>query len=153
EINGHLATAYVTSGSNGIYTVAFQRFDKADITRLDQPSCVLRFPLRVGITCDAGHNEPVGDLEFPLSGTQRTEAVDDTVVVPAGTFSHCVRVKSELKGSTHVPGVPGESELEATIVEWYAPNVGLVKQIGWEVADPASIGWGTRTMELMSFKK
>jgi hypothetical protein len=51
------------------------------------------------------------------SDTSTVESVSDTVTVPAGTFTHCVRVTTPLKIEHYAPGV-GLVRLEKTEPHW-----------------------------------
>jgi hypothetical protein len=59
------------------------------------------------------------------------ESVTDTITVPAGTFSNCV--KTAAKGS-----VPSNGEvIIAQSLDWYCPEVGWVKEV-WSEASMTS---------------
>lgn len=57
----------------------------------------------------------------------RVAAKDETVVVPAGTFKHCLLVEGEAKLTIFADPLTGYTEVPVTTREWYAPGVGLVK--------------------------
>lgn len=57
---------------------------------------------------------------IPITST--IETLDDVVTVPAGTFQHCVRVRST--------GENQDGALED--LNWYAPNIGLIKFVRQE---------------------
>lgn len=153
DIDGRKPVMFVRSDDDGAYAVAYQGAADQPIAGLAKPSCILPLPPEVGATCEIRRPETIGALHFEISGTQRTEAVDDTVVVPAGTFRDCVRVRAKLSGKAADASAPAAAGLEAEFIEWYAPGVGLVKRISWQVADPIALGWGTRTAELVRFSR
>lgn len=73
------------------------------------------------------------DLEYEI------EATDDTAVVPAGTFTNCLRIRSHgsmYAGST-LKEFLGISFIQIDQTEWYAPGVGLVKRVRREFTTPA----------------
>jgi len=62
-------------------------------------------------------------LAFHITQTHRTFLEAGDVVVPAGRFSGCVRIETDaVYGPPRKDGV-----LHLKYVDWYAPNVGLVK--------------------------
>ena len=76
---------------------------------------------------------PFGRLPgaFYIKQTHRTFLETDDVVVPAGRFSGCIRIETDaVYGPPRKDGV-----LHLKYVDWYAPNVGLVKtrvlKSGW----------------------
>ncbi len=142
-------TSYLIEDAKGIQEVARQASEGAPVQMIDPPSCVLPFPLKQGNTCTIQQPHRVGDLEFEVTGVRRVEVVDDSVSVPAGNFTNCVRVKTKATGTLR-PGHPDAgATLDSEVIEWFAPEMGLVKQIQWAVIDPIRLGWGTRTMELL----
>lgn len=62
-------------------------------------------------------------LAFHITQTHRTFLEAGDVVVPAGRFSGCIRIETDaVYGPPRKDGV-----LRLKYVDWYAPNVGLVK--------------------------
>lgn len=137
--------------------------------RLDRsPRFVLKLPLEVGTEWSEitqpmlfirvhPYRQKVGKgSKVPLS--YRIESVTDTVTVAAGTFENCIKVVAEGKIEVYTNPVHGYSDIPFTIHEWYAPNVGLVKQVREELYDdkvsvldtPVFIG-GKSTLELVKF--
>jgi hypothetical protein len=83
-------------------------------TVYDAPYCVLKLPLKAGATWTS---------EAKMEGTTRSTfkyrvGADEDVEVPAGKFK-AVRIEVEID----TQGRPGRSTI------WYAPRVGVVKQI------------------------
>lgn len=58
----------------------------------------------------------IGTVWEDDDGTSEITAVNKTVTVPAGTFSHCVEVTNRRKGG------------KATVITLYAPGVGVVQR-------------------------
>jgi hypothetical protein len=52
-------------------------------------------------------------------------AVNETVMVPAGTFAGCLRLR--ITGKSDVNLTSGAATIEVQGTEWYAPNVGFIK--------------------------
>lgn len=79
-------------------------------SKFDPPVVLLRTPLKVGNEWTYAYDE---------TNVVVTIAAVETVEVPAGTFE-CLRVEA----------VFTTAGTETKYVEWYAPNVGLVRQAG-----------------------
>src|SRR5207245_5034093 len=75
-----------------------------ETTNKDNPPFFLKGPLRVGTTWE------------DEDGTYEITALDQSVTVPAGTFTHCLEVTNRRKGG------------KATVVTLYAPGVGVVRR-------------------------
>ncbi|RKZ67759.1 MAG: hypothetical protein DRQ48_09390 [Gammaproteobacteria bacterium] len=90
--------------------------------------------------------------------TYRIASMTETVTVPAGTFENCIKVMAEGSFTTYTDAISGETEIPLSIEEWYAPGVGLVKQVRYELDGdiidifntPIFLG-GRATLELESF--
>lgn len=73
------------------------------------------------------------DLDYVI------DAMDDTVAVAAGRFTHCMRIKSTgsmFAGATLTEFL-GIHFIQIEQTEWYAPGVGLVKRVRKESTTPA----------------
>ncbi len=90
------------------------------------------------------------DLRFPMSYS--VKAVDDTVTVPAGTFAHCVQVEGQAEVTMYTDPRKGDSTIQITTQEWYAPGVGLVKLQRDEPLNTDIYKGGTLLMELAAFE-
>ena len=76
-------------------------------------------------------------------------SMDDIVEVPAGQFSHCMRIEGI--GSVTVKArTRGIDHILIEQQEWYAQGVGLVKQMRTEVSIPEKYK-GSRTQELVKW--
>lgn len=73
------------------------------------------------------------DLEYVI------EAMDDTVIVAAGSFSNCMRVKSSgsMFAGAALQEFLGIRFIQVEQTEWYAPGIGLVKRVRTESTTPA----------------
>jgi len=112
-----------------------------------QPATILTFPTEVG-GCWKGTLE-TGDGEI-LPVVRTIEANDDTIVVPAGKFEHCLRVKTVISE----PDSADFSENFKTYLRrrlcgvrrmWFAPGVGLIKYRHSHEAG------GSRTVQMVEF--
>jgi hypothetical protein len=84
--------------TEGIKRFARETKDKA------HPPFFLKGPLQIGTVWEDD------------DGTYEITALDETVTVPAGTFSHCLEVINRRKGG------------KATVITLYAPGVGVVQR-------------------------
>lgn len=152
DMVGHTATSFVVEQRNGIYAVARQEVDRQEISMHGVPQCLLPYPPIKEVTCDLESKEKYEDIEFTVTGVAHIEADDEVVTVPAGTYRNCLRIRSQASGSAHLPERLGEVWLKIAETQWWAPGVGMIKSQLKEEMEPKSFGWGTRTMELISFK-
>jgi len=88
---------------------------------------------------------------LPLDLNLSIAALDDTVTVPAGQFTGCIRVDGS--GSRSVRTDRGNASAEVTVVhrEWYAPGVGLVRVERSESAESPFLKAGQYVQELLAF--
>lgn len=84
--------------------------------------------------------------------TYTVEAVNDTVHVSAGTFSHCIRVSLRGSGFFDAGNYVGNTIVSIKENNWYAPGIGLVKSVREESTTSKALNKGTMTLELESFK-
>jgi hypothetical protein len=92
---------------------------------------------------------PIGHFAegFHVTQTHRTSLESAVVIVPAGHFSNCIRIETDaLLRDDLSPRTPGTRELK--YVDWYAPNVGLIKTT---VKESGFFGAQTGSVELLSF--
>lgn len=116
---------------------------------ISRPILMLRvYPYRVKVGKDA---------QVPMS--YRIESLSETVTVPAGTFNNCIKVVAEGVFKIYTDAVNGETEIPVRQEEWYAPGVGLVKQVRSELdrdiidvfKTPIFLG-GNSTLALLSYE-
>ncbi len=76
-----------------------------------------------GKACEVGRTWDVvlDDQHADYPDKYLVESSQDTVVVPAGVFRDCIKVKTEIYGP--------DGRLTKTFTTWYAPNVGKVASI------------------------
>jgi hypothetical protein len=76
---------------------------------------------------------PYGHLSgsFSISQSHRTFAETRRIETPAGRFDHCIRIETQ---ATYVGGMYARKKqnLHLTYMDWYAPNVGLVRTVALE---------------------
>ena len=92
---------------------------------------------------------PFGSLSegFQLTQTHRTSLENATVQVPAGNFTNCIRIETEAvyKANSSAKAI---SARRLKYVDWYAPNVGLIKT---QVLETGYFGGEVARVELLSF--
>jgi hypothetical protein len=104
--------------------------------------------LRPGLTW-SNSVSPFGALPegFQLTQTHRTSLETGTVQVPAGSFANCIRIETETLYNTNSPA-KAVSARRLKYVDWYAPNVGLIKTL---VFEGGFFGGEVARVELLSF--
>lgn len=71
-------------------------------------------------------------ISFPIKST--IESIDEVVIVPAGTFKECLKIKSvglaeKVFGEEQVWPPKENVKVERERYEWFAPDVGSIKMI------------------------
>jgi len=131
---------------------------------LDPGRKVLGYPLRPGTRWRATertvtlekHTPPHGNLtrlEVALELVYRIDAVDETVVVPAGRFERCVRVHAEGEASREVGLYIGAMDVRVEVTRWYAPGVGLIKAVRRESTSEPTLPFGEYTLVLTRLRR
>jgi hypothetical protein len=87
-----------------------------------------------------------GLFGFSFGQTHRTFAENKLIEVPAGRFSGCIRVETQ---ATRKDAHDGGRDYQLSYIEWYAPNVGLVKTLALE---GGLEGLETERVELFRFR-
>ena len=82
----------------------------------------------------------------------KIESLDDTVVVPAGQFDNCMRIKMTGSSYKNAGNYVGLTLVNVEQTNWYSPGVGLVKMERLETTQSAALDKGTLSIELTHFK-
>jgi hypothetical protein len=126
---------FYADDGQGIRHVAIDESDGLE-SRLNDHSYVIKLPIAAGTSWR--------EMDRTFDGTvydasTRIESVNDSVSVPAGTFSGCIRIRSTglastAKGTARAPGlnsgvrlVAGGEDVSVEDYYWLAPGVGPVK--------------------------
>jgi hypothetical protein len=88
---------------------------------------------------------PIGPF-FHITQTHRTSLEAGVVLVPAGHYSNCIRIETEAVYKDDSSNDAGTRRLR--YVDWYAPNVGLLKTL---VLESGFFGTEIGRVELLSF--
>jgi hypothetical protein len=84
---------------------------------------------------------------FHITQTHRTSSEADVVLVPAGHYSHCIRIETEaVYEDNSCSKKCGARRLR--YLDWYAPNVGLIKTL---VFKSGFFGSELARVELLNF--
>lgn len=155
---------WLRADDTGIYRVASKN-DLEEQPRQDKPQrFVLRAPFVQGTQWQASTTAYLlmRRNEFPrevrhkhpsIPMTFQIEAVDETVDVPAGRFTQCLRVRGRATLRLYADPVRGWRDMPLTTIEWYCRGVGLVRVQRDEPAEQlAYVTGGVRTLELASWQ-
>jgi hypothetical protein len=116
EMGGAAFIEFMKQDDTGVYRYAEQKGAKASPDLVTPMECHLKFPITQGNNWNMGTKVGNSTVNLNLS----IESVSDQVMVPAGTFKDCLKVKQV-----------GENAAGTTVLgyEWYAPKVGVVKSM------------------------
>lgn len=147
----------------GIYRIA-SRTPLDREAQLDaQRRYVLRKPYAVGTEWEATtvayvlarKNEVPREIRYThkaLPMTYRIEALNEAVQTPSGKFEGCVRVAGRAEVRLYVDAMFQWRQIPLTTLEWYCPNMGLVRLERKEASPSKFMVGGTVTMELTSWQ-
>lgn len=154
---------WLRSDETGIYRVASKNAldaePKPDVDR----RYVLRLPLAVGTRWEASTlpyvlartNELPHALRHvvkPFPMAYRIDALDEKVDVPAGRFEGCVRVAGTAEIRLYVDALFQWRQIPLNTLEWYCPEVGLVRLERKEPSPTKFMVGGSVTMELVAWR-
>lgn len=80
----------------------------------------------------------------------RIASQDETVVVPAGKFEHCLLVEGDATLTMFADPMTGYTDIPVKTREWYAPGVGMVKLERTEPLETSVYKGGRYVFELIS---
>jgi len=86
---------------------------------------------------------------IPITLTYSVIRPDEVVVVPAGRFKNCLKVKGTGFTTVRVDRGNGKAEVNIESFDWYAPGVGLIKTERTERSDSTFLKPGFYTLELL----
>ena len=146
----------------GVHRIARKLRDQAEIEADTPAVLVLPSKLEVGVswqersvTSVLENSGPPWETLFrlihPITLTYTVESVDDDVAVKAGEFRHCLRIVANGKATADVGNYVGKTDIQVHNIDWYAPNVGLVRSERRETSSSTPLGAGSISLELESF--
>lgn len=156
---------WLRSDATGVYRIASRNPLEREAA-LDKPRrYVLRKPYVVGTEWEAPtttyvlarKNEMPHEVRYldkfkALPMTYRIEATGEKVRTPAGEFDSCLRVAGRAEIRLYVDALFQWREIPLTTLEWYCPQVGLVRLERKEPSPTRLMVGGSVTMELTSWQ-
>ena len=88
----------------------------------------------------------------PVNMAYTIERTGETVDVPAGHYERCLKVRGSATVKVFSDPANGGLDIPLTTLEWYCPNVGLVRLEREEKLQNFFITGGSRTLELLSYR-
>ena len=88
--------------------------------------------------------------EVPLE--IKIESMDDTVIVPAGQFGKCMRIKMTGSAYKDAGNYVGLTIVSVEQTNWYSQGVGLVKMERIETTKSDALDKGSLLVELANFE-
>ncbi len=119
EVGGNVRHFFIGKDDYGVYRYAEQMSATAEPKVVTPKVYYLKNPVDKGTNWD--NSIKMGENELKVNII--VESVRETVQVPAGTYKECVLLKHE-GGMKDAKG-----HISITALEWYAPDVGLVKSM------------------------
>ena len=153
---------WLRGDASGIYRVAtrnpLDRVPQIDGT----PRYVLKKPYAVGTEWEATtvpyvlsrKNESPHALRYvnpPLPMRYRIEALGEKVQTPAAAFEGCMRVSGRASIRLYDDALRQFRDSPVTTIEWYCPDVGLVRVERREPSPTRLVAGGSVTLELESW--
>ena len=154
---------YIQVNEKGIFLKGSEKTVDFKTENKEADRYIIQYPLQVGnkwnetvVSKALIKTGPPQKTEFhivakiPVDVT--IESMTDTVKVPAGTFTNCMRIT--LKGSDFVNAgnYVGMTVVRLNETNWYAPDVGLVKSIREESTKHRALDKGEIIIELEEYR-
>jgi len=154
---------WLRTDATGIFRIASKTDLDADPTPDPAPRYVLKTPLTVGTSWQAGTTTylmrrnadfppEIRHSHKPVIMTYRIEALGETVATRAGSFADCIRVQGQAVLKLFADPVAGFRDLPISSTEWYCKGVGLVKLQRAEPAKSTFLTGGVMTLELTEWQ-
>ena len=86
---------------------------------------------------------------IPITLTYSMISFDEEVVVPAGRYKNCLKVKGTGFTTVKVDRGNGTAEVKIESVDWYASGIGLIKTERTERSESSFLKPGFYTLELL----
>ena len=99
---------------------------------------------------------PPQKTEFHISAKVpvevKIESLSDKVVVPAGTFTGCMRISFSGTAFIDAGNYVGKTVVRVSEINWYAPGVGLIKSVRKESTKHKALDKGEIVLVLEEFR-
>jgi len=139
ELDGRPSIQFLGVDDQGVYRWAVQAPEDAPPKFESDSAYYLMYPLKLGKSWEEEAETAFLPKPVHLTIKSKIDKTGETVSVPAGDFTDCVKVRTE--GSKRIP-VPGSySRFGIVSIQydtWYAPDVGMVKSEAEELDNGAS---------------
>jgi hypothetical protein len=149
--NGNNFFIFISEDQGGIFVFAKQTPDM-ETPKVLEKSYLIPYPIKVGYKW---HEEAMTNLlnkNVPISLIDSIESINETVEVPGGLFHNCLKIINF--GTTKKPAlIWGYATINVKNISWYAPGVGLIKEIDKEESNSFIYGSGETIVQLVSFNK
>jgi hypothetical protein len=150
DMFGQILIRFLVLDGRGVFEYAQQVGDGVPIST-EPPNYVLRAPVADGTTWSSSWHTVKEGRRLSVPTVKTIAAGNETVMVPAGTFAGCLRVR--ITGKVNVNLRSGPSTIDVQGDEWYAPEVGFIKGTFRETVNGGQLGSTELGMLLDSFAK
>lgn len=152
---------YLSKTDRGIFRIGKRTLAEYKPRLDDEPRQVMKFPLALEVEWQLEshpfliHRLSPYELireEVQVRMSYWVDELHETVKVPAGTFTDCIKIVGEGSFTIYSDPARGHEEVPITVSEWYAPGVGLVKMEREEKMESSVFSGGYLLMELTKFE-
>jgi len=144
-------TTFLSQDAHGVFWVGHQG-PEDDLPILMDPEYMFRRPVVAGESWETTQNTMYLRTPIELGCKTQTEAVGETVIVPAGTFRNCIKITARCADKyVKVEGLEGTSIVEVEETAWLAEKIGVVKVKRTESTNRASLGGAQFSAVLTSY--
>ena len=154
---------YLQVDDKGIFLNSREKTVDLDTEYKEDSHYIFQYPLQAGTTWEDAviskaliKTGPPQKTEFHIVAKVPVdvviESMSDTVEVPAGVFTNCMRIT--LKGSTFTDAgnYVGKTVVRVNETNWYAPGIGLVKSVRQEATKHRALDKGEIILELEEYR-
>jgi hypothetical protein len=130
-IDGKLAgVTFIADDETGIYYFANQNSNQKKPVVMNPIQYLIKYPVQTGVRWKQASSgfEMVNDRKLPVTLDASIVSDDEIVTVPAGVFAKCLKV--EMIGK--LAAANGGPEFRISNQLWYAPGLGMIKQVQTE---------------------
>jgi hypothetical protein len=149
--DGKKSFTFAVEEKDGIYYYGHQPIGAKEPKIFPAPRYIIKTPLNVGKQWELDSNIYSVAEKYPISLKASIESIEETVVVPAGTFKKCLNIRLEGSKEISYPFV-GLIKFTKKANDWFAPGVGWIKGVYVEECTIPDIGKRTAAYELVSFE-
>lgn len=150
DMFGQILIRFLVIDGRGVFEYAQQVGDGVPIST-EPPNYVLRAPVADGTTWSSNWQTVKDGRRLSVPTVKAIAAVNETVMVPAGTFADCLRLR--ITGKVDVNLRSGPSTIDVQGDEWYAPGVGFIKGTFRETVNGGHLSTTELGMLLDSFAR